>query len=551
MRYVAFFAVPLAIVVIALALLWPHSETPPRGDLEIHPPPAGARGLLRVSLFGPEPLAGEAVEHRTSWVRGVDYQGMEDNDLRGFLDGSFKFGWNQPRQIHVRLGRRGESPRYGEHEIFRVLHRWGDLGLPPGTEVAGVELTIQLEKEPPMPVRILLYAVQRDWNPGRGGVRRDNVSPPVAGEVWWNHRAWPDEEWGLPGVGYASSEDPAADTVGQPLADAAVGPGDGAFTFRSPRLTAYAAGRVRAGEPLLFLLKLDDVSEDLPGTMLNLYTGNHGDVRNTSRRPMLTMTWRSTRAIATVEEAVFLEHGRRWTLGEMVYPGATHVAATFFSEPGYDPPRLEWRTAADPPGVWRSAAHPETLAAPGVTLRLTAAIDPVPLGAPFRSRLRDAWVRTAPPEEQEVRWFFASPLGDVHEVTADYRGDYWWEVTFTPHMLGPWRYWWTQDFLITPYTSSMGRFDVVAADRSAVQASLEGLADELRRRQGPLDEREREAYMIRLAQLERAAVRFETPATFRGPQGEAVRALINAVRAELDEPVPDSIPMIPNPPADH
>ena len=40
------------------------------------------------------------------------------------------------------------------------------------------------------------------------------------GEVWWNDRAYGHAPWALPGLGYASDSDPAADTGASPLAEA-------------------------------------------------------------------------------------------------------------------------------------------------------------------------------------------------------------------------------------------------------------------------------------------------------------------------------------------
>ncbi len=154
------------------------------------------RGTLRISTFAAAPLEEEiAAENRapsvlrTRFVNGAGYSGMEDNDLRGYLDGAFKYAWNQPGQVHVRIGRRGSGPRFGEYEIFRVIHRWSELGLPRDARVRRASLTLHVEQSPARPVRLVLYEVKKDWNPGVGGLLRDNVSPPNPGEVWWGELA--------------------------------------------------------------------------------------------------------------------------------------------------------------------------------------------------------------------------------------------------------------------------------------------------------------------------------------------------------------------------
>ena len=101
-------------------------------EAAIAPPPAPAPladGTLRVSLLG-SGATDSGLTHETTFVNGVGYTGFSDNDIRGFLDGRFQYGWNQPLQAHVRVGRRHSSPRSGEPELFRVLPRWADLRLP-------------------------------------------------------------------------------------------------------------------------------------------------------------------------------------------------------------------------------------------------------------------------------------------------------------------------------------------------------------------------------------------------------------------------------------
>src|SRR6185436_11991899 len=93
-------------------------QAPPAFALKVVEPPPVV-GDLAVTVYdgGAGPAA---TVHRTIWVTGKDgYAGMEDNDLRGHLDGSFKYGWNQVGQNHVRIGRRERSATFGECEIFR------------------------------------------------------------------------------------------------------------------------------------------------------------------------------------------------------------------------------------------------------------------------------------------------------------------------------------------------------------------------------------------------------------------------------------------------
>ncbi len=95
---------------------------------------------------------------------------MEDNDLRGYLDGNFKWGWNQVGQIHVRVGRRARGPAFGEYELFRLVQRWDGMALPPAVHIHQARLRLGVEEGPPFSVTVYLYEVKKDWNPGGGGI---------------------------------------------------------------------------------------------------------------------------------------------------------------------------------------------------------------------------------------------------------------------------------------------------------------------------------------------------------------------------------------------
>jgi hypothetical protein len=235
----------LAVGAPILALsLWcgPSSVSQELAGLTSDEPPA--RGRPRVSAFGGDAGGAPPAAHVSVFVDGADYSGMEDNDLRGFLDGVFEYGWNQVGQRHLRIGRRAESPRFGEYEILRNLHRWDGIDLPAGAAVTDAVLQLEIEEPAPFAARLMLYEVKQDWYPGGGGTLRNNVSPPLEGEVWWNERAHGRAPWGLPGVGYASESDPAADTAAAPLADALLRPGDAASTWcRATTRTSGASSR--------------------------------------------------------------------------------------------------------------------------------------------------------------------------------------------------------------------------------------------------------------------------------------------------------------------
>lgn len=514
------------------------------------PPPA--RGLFRVVAFvGPDdPGAGEPIVRRATFVRDSAFRGMEDNDLRGMLDGTFKWGWNQPGQVHVRIGRRQGGAAFGEYELFRVLHRW-ELGLPEDVDVRAASLRLAVEIAPPWPVDLFLYEVKSDWTPGEGGVRGDNVSPPRPGEVWWNDRAFERAPWGLPGAGFAS-DSPGADTGATPLAVATVEPADSTIVLESLALTAYAARRVREGRPLLFLLKLSDHDEDRPGASLALYSASEGDERAVSRRPALALEWERPGGRVLLERPVLVEYGRSLVFPAVQTAGAEAVSVEFLPDEGSGPATVQARApraGAGSGGVWSPVGRVAERAGPALVTRLVAAQKPVRLGEPFGTRFRNTWVRTAAPEAQRVPVRFVAPSGRRHEVDAEYAGDYEWTIEFEPDEIGPWRYAWSHGFTEDPYESATGRFDVLGGDLENVIERLVALA---RRAEGGMreDPDSLEWLRVQLMKLERAGVQRLDPQAFRGPPGERLREALRSVRAALGEPRPDTIPLRPSWPAE-
>jgi len=562
----------LAVILTALiGLSSPPSRRHPVHAVEDAPP---TKGSLRISTYGDGPSGKEPTLHTSVLVNGTGYAGMEDNDLRGHLDGTFIYGWNQASQSHVRAGRRKINPRYGEYELFRFLQRWTGIDIPRLTTIVEARLDLYVENGPGFPVRVMLYEVKHDWDPGQGGTLKDNASPPVRGEVWWNDRAYEQQSWALPGVGYASDTDPEADTGEAPLAEALYEPGDEMIQFSSTDLAAYVTERLRTGHPFLFLVKLADYHEDISGSLLLVYSGNHGDSRNVVRRPRLTLAWRSAAELATVERPVFVEHGRSLDLPTVDTRGASFLTATFAADPESPLPTLSIRGAAGG-GVTEWERMPAVVRSEwdSVEMRVTAASNVVALGKEFTAEVMNTWVRSAPPEEQVVPWRFVSPTGFVHEVEAEYLGDYRWLVRFEPNELGIWRYRWSEQFDGAPEESPEGRFDVVVGEREALRQQLESLLQEfaaadirrdrslwerlvnrltrlkrnvLPQEDGDLSEWQlRERLRTRFTRLERGVIQLENAESFpRFPESEIYR-LMREIREQLGQPVPDPIPLVP------
>ena len=442
---------------------------------------------------------------------------MEDNDLRGFVDGRFVAAWNQPGQIHVRLGRkRGSWAQHGDCELFRVLQRWDGLWLPRGATVKTARLALEIERGVNHDLDVLLYEVNKDWKPGEGGLLRNNNSAPVSGEVWWNEARCGIQPWGLPGAGFASDSHPNADTPVSPLASAKVRPGDPSICFESRELASYVEKRIAEGRPLLFLLKLSDYLEDIPGTSIDVYSANHGDSRNTARRPRLVINWHGNEETLRLERHVLLEHGRTLELPRIETRDAASFAVSFDSENGREKPAIYIR-GGDENGKateWLYFDLPRALDWNWLEVRLDAYVNPVALGNQYTIDIRDTWVTTGPQEQQEVPCTFFSPSGKQHVVIAEYADDSCWQIRFTPEELGRWQYQWSQKFASIPYESPIGRFDVIPGDKVNASRALRNLIARMRASELPAGRQRARAFSVEFNRLQRALMSYETPESF-------------------------------------
>lgn len=483
-------------------------------------------GVLRLSRL--DPAASGRVEHRTRLVPGFGYDGMEDNDIRGHLDGTFQYAWNQVSQKYVRTGRIDNLFQYGEYELFRALQRWDDLPLPHGVKVEAAELRLRVRPDQVGFDRtLLLYAMRKDWRPGAGGTRGDNLTPPAHGEVWWNDAKLGEETWGLPGGSSAVDQDPA------PLAEATLPPDGQEIRFTSGLLTRYVAERVAGRLPLLFMIKLQDHQEDVPGSLVYIWAESEGDDRTRGRKPELTVRWTMPGEVVQ-EEPVLLEPGR-----ELVHAvGSANFVA--FDQGSTEPHEL---AAREPGGEWR-AVEDGCLRDTEREVRIRAVSNPTPFGGTFTAGFRDTWVRTAPPEAQDVVCTFWSPTGRRLENVARYDGDYRWTIEVSADEVGRWRYQWAHELQPDGFQALEGTFDVVVESvDDAVEALRAFMSDVIAE---PFDDRERlSRLMVRFAKLERAAMATLTAESFRSEDGEKIREALKEVRAAFGRPVPDPIPMEP------
>jgi hypothetical protein len=513
------------------------------------PPPATPEeprhvsGVLKVSVFSDRPVAADLHAepapvqwHVSTWRNGPLYQGHSNNDLRGFVDGRFRRVWNQTDQIHVRTGRGHGRPVLGERELFRNLHRWEQLSLPQGSRILQAAFELVVEQGPDRPLDVFLYRVNMDWNPGHGGVNRDNRSEPAPGEVWWNERMHGSASWGLPGAGFASDTHPDADTPVTALAWATYRPGEPLVSFRSRTLTNYVQERVDQRQPLLLLIKLSDHLEDLDRTSLVLFSSTYGDSCNVSGRPRLELEWTSPAEIESAEYPIVLEHGRSTVLPRMATPEMRGFAVSFVAEERSAHPTVQARGAhGELIDEWQDATLPAPTDWDWLELRLDTLHNPIPFGQCFESHFRVTLIRTGPPETQQVAWMFRSPSDRIHFVRGRYVGNYTWEARFVPDEVGRWSYYWTHTFRNRRFFSPPGLFDVFISDFYTADAALKSFHDMVVSCDLPPGNPRIRAFGDAFKRLERAVLRIETPASFdlTGQHPNPLGEQLDTLREEL------------------
>lgn len=506
-------------------------------------------GVLRVDLINPDKPSfdyDKRASYRHTFRRSAEYPGMEDNDIRGYLDGSFKEGWNQVGQTHLRLGRRGRNPAYGEFELFRNLHRWADLPLPAAANILDADLTLSLQSGPPFAVDVAVYAVLKDWNPGAGGVNKDNNSPPEPGDAWWVDAQYGASPWSHAGAGHASDTDPNADTGAQPLSISRYVPGESKqLVFSSDSLTHYVGRQVKAGKPVLLLYKLLDKSEDSPGSVMELWSANFGVAGSTTRRPALQIRWQSTNSVTSNSYPLALEPGRTLEIQSVQVGGKRLVATDFQSSPNIvadaapqgcsQYPYLEYRLTGSG-NDWMPLSDFLSLDADEIDLRVSAVTNPVALGEDFTARIRHTWVTTGDAQDQDIYWEFTSPDGRQYNKTSEYAGDFTWRILLKTDAIGRWHYRWHHALAGHPVESDLHYFDVVAWERSDIVGGLIDLQQAIRASGAEPKSHEMIPYELSFMRLERAAMVVMTTDT----GDKEIRAGIKAVRELLSgSPVPD------------
>lgn len=572
------------IVIIGLALIWItyrilfftlQKDEISKKDLQLTEP-KGLSGTFQVSLIGINNSSKKPLEHISIFSRDSHYRNMEDNDLRGFLDGHFKNGWNQPSQVHVRVGRRGASkyrelelsllrelieipffshilryvepsyPYLGEHELFRILYRWDNIYLPNNSVVKDATFELSVEQSPKKKTLVYLYSVNKDWNPGKGGIYKDNTSPPAKGEVWWNDVSYGERSWGLPGANFASDLHAQADTPQQPLASSFVSPSDLNIVFYSEKVTDYIDERIRSEKPLLFMLKLSDYLEDTPNSRFSIYAANYGDDRNTQKRPKLVLKWGSKNEIKHIAEEITLEYGRDYLFPKISIDGANSYHVSFLGKSGLKDPFIQVRGGKiDNVSVWGNVDGNIKENWDWIQFKITAVEDnPIVLGNNFKERIRDTWITSGSVESQKVDYFFISPSGKIIKVSANFVGDFEWQIKYQPYEIGRWRYFWQHEFTGDITKSSIGVFDVIGGNKTNLLRQLKLLIKEMRESNLLTHYERMERFEVRFIRLQRAIMGSHSPESFYSMKAQPFKELLDEARSLFwQDSIPKKLPL--------
>jgi len=486
---------------------------------------------------------------KTVFRRGLFYGGMEDVELRGFLDGTVKFERNVATQYHVRVGCEGSKPDRGRYEVMRLLQRWDTTALPPSAQVRGARLVLCQEDiagfphRHPLrwPVDFYLYAVKKPWNPGRGGSRRDNVSSPEPGDAWWLEAKAGELKWAEAGCGFGADNDAQADRKQHPLASCRLGSVDEDLIFSGSRLARHIEKAAQEGSGLDLLIAAGPADEALPGSTRAFYSAEFGDDLNPQRRPRLEVEWCSP--ARWVEEHPFvLGPGEtiafRPQSGTVLPEPATLCASVDVdSVSGMAPAAdvLGWNVSNAPESAGLLPLAVPLLGSPGrgFEIRLSTALHPIAAGDEVSIRILETWMPSVRrPEELAVPFWFTAPSGRKLAHAAVHEGDFLYACRFRPDEMGVWSYAWTTrpDRRFRPQTGG-GRFTVVRSEgrkhEEALRSFVESALDDSQRERGLLARRRSH---FRLVTAQREITSFFRAEERRGVQREDLERLRELLR---------------------
>lgn len=378
---------------------------------------------------------------------------VHDADIRGLVDGTGKYQFNQGRSYHMRVGRRYHGANEAAFELKRALVRFEIPDLPAGSRVGDVELSLWVEaflSDSPLaqdsaallPLHAYLYPLDLEWKEGRGGVDLDDFSGAARGEVDWLSARAGEVAWPAPGALQQTPSGNGRAYSVSALATAMVVGDNRWLRFSGPLLTEYVDSLRAEGDlSASFLVKLDDAQEDHWGTEMAFLTSQYGiesDYR--SRRPLLVLDVDVPGPRTVLDVPFTLEAGEELELPRPPVANQMALMAADIEGSGGIPPQVAIETRE---GGGSMPLHNPTTVSGDVKLTLSAAPHPMELGRSVALAVTASWIKPGPRSVQVPDFMFIAPSGTIHHVRADSADHRSFVVNFTPLELGLWRYAWT------------------------------------------------------------------------------------------------------------
>jgi hypothetical protein len=403
------------------------------------------------SLDGPSNVSGPApTSVRYSLHSPIST--VEDTDIRGFLDGTTKYSFNQGTAYHMRVGRRMSGALKREFELKRSLVRWRLPKLPAECRIVDASLSFWVEgfsKISPLnapgaqlPLHLYVFPIDPDWGPGQGGISRDSFSEAAPGEASWVEARAGERRWAVPGALLSG----AVRAIGVGLIE----DDDKRLLIKSESLLNYLKSAFVQARSFDILLKLGDQEEDRYGTEIGLLTSQFGDNNDVySKRPRLMFDIELRYPSVTWEKEFVLEPNLEHISPVLNHPSG-EVLLTAKVESGKRRGQLSpaiWvrggRDGEPQSDNWIALDMPLRRRWDWSQVKLSIARPVIPLGEPFSIELLEAWVDPGPREKQLPELLILGPSGRVQRIRGRPIDDLRYQIRFTPNELGLWRYGWS------------------------------------------------------------------------------------------------------------
>lgn len=381
---------------------------------------------------------------------------VEDTDIRGFLDGSVKYPFNQGTSYHMRVGRRMSGPYNNVFELKRSLVRWALPEIPQAAIVSDTKLRFWIEgfsSNSPLsrsdlkskPLHLFVYGLKSDWVAGQGGVNRDSFSQAAQGEANWNESRVGISVWDSPGALLPGE--------GRPIGMQTIIEDDGLIVITSPQLNQFLVKNIFDSQELNILLKLGDEEENRWGTEIGILSSEFGsrqDIR--SKRPRLDFVLSLPYENRKQNWHFTLEAGAEDIMAVARHEGEHVMISTHFEKERHGEsaitlaePNIYVRGGRDDEegyGEWERLDNPVIRRWDWSQIKISLRPYSISLGMNFSLSLLETWVKPGPRDKQRPELVLIAPSGQIHKVEGEPQGLHY-IMTFRPDEPGLWRYGWS------------------------------------------------------------------------------------------------------------